>query len=286
MISIILNHHLNENDYLLGRAVRSLLEDPCEKEIIVISEAPKPPVISYENTFESKVKIFHYDEPFPCVVGSNMGVEKTSAESLAYMFMGDDCVAIPGSIANLAEQCIKHEMILNPISNCDDLNLVNPDMSGFLREFDPETVDPKLMELQLEKLMHIPSQIPFIFPTHRINFYATIIPKSVWQKVGPLDEQFVRGHDDEDYCLRASFAGFRLGVLSNAFVLHYGQQTLNKVPNPNPERNFMLFHNKYGVMHIPPLTATRFGTVFLGGLRLLNRLEEKLEALEAKKPSP
>ena len=182
--------------------------------------------------------------------------------------MGDDVIVVPGSIANLAEEALAYDMILNPISNCDDINIINPIESGFTRE-----VDPLKEEGDLHHLDDIPKQKPFIFPTHRLYTYATMFPRKVWSLVGPSDERFIEGFEDEDYCLRAALANVRLGILSNAFVFHYGHQTIKKLTQHNSADNYRQFFSKYGVMHIPPLTMPGFGAALLYGLQAIEQIK-------------
>lgn len=61
---------------------------------------------------------------------------------------------------------------------------------------------------------------------HRIVFFCVALKKSVIEKIGLLDEQFTPGNfEDDDYCLRAVQAGFRLVIAEDVFVYHYGSMT-------------------------------------------------------------
>jgi hypothetical protein len=54
-------------------------------------------------------------------------------------------------------------------------------------------------------------------------FFATLIPRRIWNEIGPEDERF-RGYgfDDTDYCIRLLHAGYRLGITDAATVFHKG----------------------------------------------------------------
>jgi GT2 family glycosyltransferase len=55
----------------------------------------------------------------------------------------------------------------------------------------------------------------------RVPFVAVYIPRAVIRRVGLLDERFAPGgYEDDDYCVRTSMAGFRVGVSRNCVVDH------------------------------------------------------------------
>jgi len=60
----------------------------------------------------------------------------------------------------------------------------------------------------------------------RLVGFCLLIRDTVWQEVGLLDEAYGIGNfEDDDYCVRALRAGYRLCVAEDAFVYHYGSRT-------------------------------------------------------------
>jgi GT2 family glycosyltransferase len=52
-------------------------------------------------------------------------------------------------------------------------------------------------------------------------FVCVLIPRSTWDRVGPLDERFVHyGWEDNDYCRRVREAGLKLGISDRCYVDH------------------------------------------------------------------
>lgn len=63
-------------------------------------------------------------------------------------------------------------------------------------------------------------------PFHRLVFFCVAIKREVIDKIGLLDERFSPGNfEDDDYCLRAIEAGFRLGIATDCFIYHAGGST-------------------------------------------------------------
>jgi GT2 family glycosyltransferase/SAM-dependent methyltransferase len=70
----------------------------------------------------------------------------------------------------------------------------------------------------------------------RIVFFFVLLKSVALQKVGFFDEIFGLGNfEDDDYCLRAIRAGYKLGFINTVFIHHYGSQTFkhNKIDYEN-----------------------------------------------------
>jgi GT2 family glycosyltransferase len=57
----------------------------------------------------------------------------------------------------------------------------------------------------------------------RLVFFCVMLKRALIDTIGVLDEGYVRGNfEDDDYCFRAIMAGYKLGIVKNAFVYHRG----------------------------------------------------------------
>jgi GT2 family glycosyltransferase len=60
------------------------------------------------------------------------------------------------------------------------------------------------------------------FPIPMLALFCTVMRRAVWERVGPLDEQFGLGmFEDDDYSRRVRAAGFDLRCRRDAFVHHW-----------------------------------------------------------------
>lgn len=66
-----------------------------------------------------------------------------------------------------------------------------------------------------------------IYPVgNMVAFFATLITKKVWDKIGILSEDYGMGFgDDDDYCLRARHAGFKIGLHLGLCIRHHHRAT-------------------------------------------------------------
>lgn len=75
-----------------------------------------------------------------------------------------------------------------------------------------------------------------------------LIPRAVWQQVGPLDEQFFLFLEETDWCLRARQAGFEILYDPAAEVVHHGQHSMHQQPArnlPHLYRSYCRFYRKH-----------------------------------------
>jgi len=62
--------------------------------------------------------------------------------------------------------------------------------------------------------------------TDTLSGLCLLFRRSCWQRIGDFDERFGNGNfEDDDFCLRARLAGFRLLVVRDAFLHHEGHRT-------------------------------------------------------------
>ena len=78
---------------------------------------------------------------------------------------------------------------------------------------------------------------------------CVLIPRPVWQRVGPLDEGYFLFLEETDWCHRAKAAGYRIVLLPKAEGLHHGQHSVYQVPelsSPSYYRGYLRFAGHAG----------------------------------------
>ncbi|MGI9950905.1 methyltransferase domain-containing protein [Moorellaceae bacterium AZ2] len=85
----------------------------------------------------------------------------------------------------------------------------------------------------------------------RLIGFLWMMKREVVEKIGGFDPLFGLGnYEDDDYCLRAQLAGFKLAIADDVFVHHYGSQSFRKIPETYAkllETNKQLFAGKWGI---------------------------------------
>lgn len=257
-ISIILVTYLGSNQKYVDLCLRSIdnLAYPKDKmEVVLISSGEHKAKVIYPE-FNKWVWRYHSDERLHFPEAVNFGVEHASESSTHYLLLNDDTIMTKYSLHNLAWRAGQAEIILQPISNCD--NYVKYNLAiGYDKDKQFQFVDKRFYRYDewapnADEMMSAQSlYTPGLITQEWVAFYATLIPKSVWQKVGPLDPNFKTGQDDCDYCLRARKLGIPAAVELSSLVWHFGGVTADQALTPELRKyNIDYYRQKHGVM--PP----------------------------------
>lgn len=91
---------------------------------------------------------------------------------------------------------------------------------------------------------------PGTYTSAMCSFVAVLIPKITQDKVGLLDETFVKyGYEDNDYCQRVCDAGMSIHFFEGCVVNHYhpDRSTFHGPNNLYQGDNLVTFDRKYGI---------------------------------------
>lgn len=90
-----------------------------------------------------------------------------------------------------------------------------------------------------------------LYPLRTAAFFCVMLPRSVWNAVGTLDENYGRGFfEDDDYCRRVEQAGWEIGCAEDVFIHHHLSATFNQVLPAEKqalfEKNKQYYESKWG----------------------------------------
>jgi len=137
--------------------------------------------------------------------------------------------------------------------------ILNPDLSlqRSCRRF-PGFWDQFFIQLKFYNLF--PRKIPTIKKYFMFDFdhqhtmqvdqimgAAMLIKKSVFEKIGLLDEKFWAVFEEVDFCFRAYKAGFKIYFFPQAKIIHHKGQSFNQVASLRRQINFN--HSLYHYFH-------------------------------------
>lgn len=113
------------------------------------------------------------------------------------------------------------------------------------------------------------------FNTLRMGFFCVAIKRQVITDIGLLDDGFGIGmFEDDDYCVRATSAGYDLVVAEDCFVYHKGSVSFTKLSSIEYQsifsKNRAYFEKKHGV-------KWAFGDISLG---YWNKMNQDLDDLD------
>ena len=148
----------------------------------------------------------------------NIGIQKSISDYV--MILNNDTIPSPNWIEGLILAFEKDSSlgIVSPVTNYVGEGLqVNSDS----RNISPDDIE--------EFANKIANRNEIIYEPNRLVFFCAMIRRTVIDLIGLLDESYIRGNfEDDDYCLRARYAGYRLGIAQNSFVYHHGSKTFKE----------------------------------------------------------
>jgi GT2 family glycosyltransferase/glycosyltransferase involved in cell wall biosynthesis len=187
-------------------------------EVLVVNNGSSPDVrawLSLEEKRRPNFSALHFDQPLGFARATNVGALRAKHKFL--VLLNSDTIVTDGWLDNLRRPLLIEPRlgIVSPVTNCAG-NEVQTDP-------DARTIRPKHASRYAERVRN---RRELIFDAQRLAFFCVMMPRALWERLSGLEESYGTGNfEDDDFCLRARLAGYRLGVARNAFVFHHQEAT-------------------------------------------------------------
>ena len=228
MFSIIIPV-LNQLEMTL-KCIESIEDNTKDFEIIIIDNGSDPPCPKYCDT------LIRNEENLGFPKAVNQGIEASNGDVV--VILNNDVIVTDNWLYRLEWHLLKYDMV-GPCTN----SISGPQQVLISQYNNEQELNTAAMEFQLKNAFQ---SIPF----HRIVFYCVAIKREVIDKIGLLDEIYSPGnYEDDDFCMRAIDAGFKLGIARDVYVHHFGSIThkaLNLDYQELITRNRKIFNTKWG----------------------------------------
>lgn len=251
LVSVIIPWHLDEMAPYVTLCLDSLKKQGMKDiEVVVYSCVSKDLHNQMAKDFYlPNFRFYHDEEKTYYAAKCNRAVAKANPDSKYLLLGSDDIIFSYGALTNMVKWAADYDMIVNPFCNTD---------LGFYFHGELEFKGLKLNKfMRIEELSQphavwaIESHEPamnLLIPTPHNCFYATLVPRKVWNRVGQLEEKFKTGYEDTDYCMRAKQHGIPTFFTTGAFIFHFGGATSSKtVKDEDRVYNEATFKQKWNI---------------------------------------
>jgi len=216
------------NQKLTFDCLDSIKENSSNYEVIIIDN-------SAVDIWPPDLHIIHNIKNLGFPVAVNQGIKAATGEII--IVLNNDTIVTPGWLEKF-EAHLQNYDIVGPVSN----NISGPQLVHYEAGAAVSDIHSFSESLSREKA-------GAIYPWYCLVFFCVAIKRAVIDKIGLLDEDFSPGNfEDDDYCMRAIEAGFRLGIAEDIFIYHLGSVT-HKTLNIDYEnlinRNLTIFQKKW-----------------------------------------
>ena len=199
-------------------------------EIIVVDNASSDGTQAYLEDFivrHPDVQIVLNPENLGFAAGNNVGLSIATGDYL--VLLNNDTVVTKGWLMTL----------LRHFQNDPNLGLLGPVTNNIGNEARINISYDSMADMQARAAEYTLFHPSFSIPLRTAAFFCVMIPRTVYDTVGPLDEAFGRGFfEDDDYCRRVETLGLKIACAEDVFVHHHLSASFNKLKQKERQRLF------------------------------------------------
>jgi O-antigen biosynthesis protein len=180
-------------------------------EIIVVDNGSYPEVgvwLAREQKQRQHFDVVHFDQPLGFARAVNEWALRAKHDAL--VLLNSDTLVTDGWLDGLRDALLSDSQVgvVSPLTN----------YAG-----NPLQVDPKAVSLHPRQVRRYAARLrnskELIYEPERVTFFCVMIRRELWRLLAGLEEGYGAGNgEDNDFCLRARLAGYRLAVVRNERV--------------------------------------------------------------------
>ncbi|MFA9189976.1 glycosyltransferase family 2 protein [Flavobacterium sp. FZUC8N2.13] len=212
-------------------------------EVVVVDNNSSDETVGYIKTNFSCVKVLVQSVNRGFGIANNIGISYALQNGADAVFLlNQDAFAQAACMKNLITAYQKNPDygIISPIHLNGDGSKVDRSFLAFTHANASILISDLIVSKSLDE----------IYFTKFINAAAWFIPKKVFYKVGGFDPIFFLYGEDDNYCQRILFHGFKIGITPNSTVYHDSNNNNSQLGTVGTEKYFRQFINniyvKYG----------------------------------------
>lgn len=208
-------------------------------DLIIIDNGSKDGTTEYLQEFENKfnnIKVIYNSNNLGYSKANNQGLEIALKKDYEFVgLLNNDILFTPNWL----------EYSLKVFSYDTQLGMVSPRDAGRPKFFKKKITSKNYLKNYLNYLKKFKE--PFKYMLEPL-FSCVIIKKELIRKIGLMDENFTPAFwEDQDYCLRAFYAGYSLATSNISFVFHNHNTTSSAISKEIYERNKKYFYKKHPI---------------------------------------
>jgi GT2 family glycosyltransferase len=212
-------------------------------EVVVVDNASSDETHEWLDELEKsepRARIVRNAENRGFAAGCNQGLALARGEYL--VILNNDTAVGPGWLRTL----------VNHVRRDPGIGLIGPVTNNIGNEARIPTRYASMEEMRKEVRTIVAANAGKSMEIPVLAFFCVLMPRAVWDEIGPLDEQFGLGFfEDDDYCQRVLESGRRIVCAEDSFVHHELSASFKQIDEERRralfEKNKLYYESKWGV---------------------------------------
>lgn len=204
--------------------------DDVDLEIVIVDNASRDGSREFLSSWASSranVKLMLNDDNLGFAGGNNLGLACATGDYL--VILNNDTVVTRGWAWRL----------VNHLRNDPQIGIVGPSTNNIGNEARVATHYSTFDQMHIEAESLTEAHLGHWFELDTVAFFCAMLPRSTYERCGPLCEDYGVGFfEDDDYCRRVQEAGLTVACADDVFVHHHLSASFDKL---GAERKRALF---------------------------------------------
>lgn len=210
--------------------------DSCKKySVTIVDNGSTDGTLNFIETNHPNITLLKQDKNLGFGQGNNLGIRQALDRGAAYVFLlNQDAYLQEGCIETLLALHKKNPEygILSPIHLNGKGNRLDRNFSNYLiHEHNADFYSDFVLDKPLDEVYDVPF----------VNAAGWLMSRKILETVGGFDPIFFHYGEDDNYCQRARYHNFKIGVVPSAFMYHDREERELDIKSNNPlgafERN-------------------------------------------------
>ncbi|AOZ92250.1 glycosyltransferase family 2 protein [Paenibacillus crassostreae] len=216
---IILTHNQLPITQMCLSSIRCYTDEPYE--LIVVDNGSTDATVSYLKS-QADVKSIFNNINLGFAKGCNQGIEVATGDTI--LFLNNDTIVTPNWLTAM----------LRVLYGDDDIGAVGPVTNYASGQQKIAVGYDDLTGLNAFAHEHGTRHAGYSFDVRRIIGFCMLFKRKIIEEVGGFDERYGLGnYEDDDMCLRVLNRGYRLRVVYDSYIHHFGHMTTKILQNAN-----------------------------------------------------
>jgi GT2 family glycosyltransferase len=194
--------------------LKRCLDSTLGYEVVVVDNASQDETVAFIKKHYPKISLFEQTENLGFGRANNIGISYALQQGAEAVFlMNQDAYLVEDALEKLIQVSAEHPDygVLSPIHTNGDGTSLDANFALYVSHQNNANFYSDFVLNQEKKAVY---EVPFV------NAAGWLVSKKCLQTVGGFDPLFFHYGEDDNYCQRVYYHGFKVGVVSSAFLIH------------------------------------------------------------------